>query len=217
MKAWKHFCTITEHKIMVMRHCFRIGLYRQGLLHDMSKYTPTEFIPGCKYYQGYRSPNNAEREEKGYSAAWLHHKGRNKHHYEYWIDYSTGPVKGMTGMKMPNRYVAEMMMDRMAASKIYNKGHYNHHEPLEYYEKGKDSYMIHDETRALLEHLLHILDEQGEEALFAYMRAYIVGKKEYPKIPLRPWQLVGDGHYISDAELKKEKIKKEMGEIRRII
>ena len=110
MKAWKHFCTITEHKIMVMRHCFKIGLYRQGLLHDMSKYTPTEFIPGCKYYQGYRSPNNAEREEKGYSAAWLHHKGRNKHHYEYWIDYSLGPVKGMTGMKMPNRYVAEMMM-----------------------------------------------------------------------------------------------------------
>lgn len=108
MKAWKHFCTITEHKIMVMRHCFKIGLYRQGLLHDMSKYTPTEFIPGCKYYQGYRSPNNAEREEKGYSAAWLHHKGRNKHHYEYWIDYSLGPVKGMTGMKMPNRYVAEM-------------------------------------------------------------------------------------------------------------
>jgi len=92
-----------------------------------------------------------------------------------------------------------------------------YHEPLEYYEKGKDSYMIHDETRALLEHLLHILDEQGEEALFAYMRAYIVGKKEYPKIPPRPWQLVGDGHYISDAELKKEKIKEEMGEIRRII
>ena len=153
MKAWKHFCTITEHKIMVMRHCFKIGLYRQGLLHDMSKYTPTEFLPGCKYYQGYRSPNNAEREEKGYSAAWLHHKGRNKHHYEYWIDYSLGPVKGMTGMKMPNRYVAEMMMDRMAASKIYNGKNYTQHEPLSYYEKGKDSYMIHDETRALLEHL----------------------------------------------------------------
>ncbi len=182
-KVFRHFCTITEHKIMVMRHCFRIGLYRQGILHDMSKYSPTEFIPGCRYYQGYRSPNNAEREDKGYSLAWLHHKGRNKHHYEYWIDYSLGPVKGMTGMKMPNRYVAEMMMDRMAASKIYEGKNYTQHQPLAYYERGKESYMIHEETRALLEYLLHMLDEEGEEATFAYIRKEIVGKDEYPEIP----------------------------------
>ncbi len=177
--------TITEHKILVMRHCFRIGLYRQGLFHDLSKYMPSEFIPGCRYYQGYRSPNNAEREDRGYSSAWLHHKGRNKHHYEYWIDYSLEPRKGMTGMKMPNRYVAEMMMDRMAASKIYKKGRYNQHQPLCYYEKGKDGYMIHPETRALLEYLLHMLDKKGEDYTFAYIRRYIVGKKEYPRIPDR--------------------------------
>ena len=87
MKAWRHFRTITHHKILVMKGCFKLGLYRQGLLHDMSKYSPTEFLVGCRYYQGTRSPNNAEREAKGYSSAWLHHKGRNKHHYEYWIDY----------------------------------------------------------------------------------------------------------------------------------
>ena len=110
-------------------------------------------------------------------------------------------------MKMPNRYVAEMMMDRMAASKIYNGKNYTQHEPLSYYEKGKDSYMIHDETRALLEHLLHLLDQQGEEAVFAYIRKEIVGKKEYPKIPPRPWQLTGDGTYRTDREL--EVIRKE--------
>ena len=83
-----HFKTITEHKIRVMRHCFDIGLYGQGLLHDLSKYAPVEFLNGCKYYQhGKRSPNNAEREDKGYSMAWMHHKGRNRHHYEYWTDY----------------------------------------------------------------------------------------------------------------------------------
>lgn len=185
MNIWGHFRTITEHKIVVMKHCFKIGLYRQGLLHDLSKYTPREFIPGCIYYQGYRSPNNAEREDKGYSAAWLHHKGRNKHHYEYWIDYSLGPVKGMAGMKMPNNYVAEMMMDRIAASKIYEGKHYDQHQPLAYYEHGKDGYMIHVETRALLEYLLHMLDQKGEDYTFAYIRKYIVGKKEYPKIPKR--------------------------------
>lgn len=168
-----------------MKHCFRIGLYRQGLLHDLSKYMPSEFIPGCRYYQGYRSPNNAEREEKGYSSAWLHHKGRNKHHYEYWIDYSLGPVKGMAGMKMPNKYVAEMMMDRIAASKIYKKRRYSQHEPLRYYEKGKEAYMIHPMTRALLEYLLHMLDKKGEDYTFAYIRRYLVGEKEYPPIPRR--------------------------------
>ena len=89
MNALRHFGTITKHKLLVMKACFQVGLYRQGLLHDLSKYGWTEFRVGCRYYQGTRSPNNAEREEKGYSSAWLHHKGRNKHHYEYWIDYGT--------------------------------------------------------------------------------------------------------------------------------
>lgn len=185
MKVWRHFCTITEHKLLVMKHCFQIGLYRQGILHDLSKYTPSEFIPGCIYYQGYRSPNNAEREAKGCSMAWLHHKGRNKHHYEYWIDYSLDKSKGMTGMKMPNRYVAEMMMDRIAASKIYKGKEYDQHHPLAYYEEGRDAYMIHDETRALLEYLLHMLDKRGEKATFAYIRKNLVKKKEYPRIPKR--------------------------------
>ena len=88
MKAIEHLRTINHHKLLVMKGCFKVGLYRQGLMHDLSKYTPSEFLVGCKYYQGNRSPNNAEREATGVSSAWLHHKGRNKHHYEYWIDYS---------------------------------------------------------------------------------------------------------------------------------
>ena len=73
-----HFQTITAHKLRVMHYCFRVGLYRQGLLHDLSKYGPTEFLVGAKYYQGDRSPNEMERLDVGYSSAWLHHKGRNK-------------------------------------------------------------------------------------------------------------------------------------------
>ena len=86
MKPWRHFKTITHHRLLVMINCFRIGLIRQGLSHDLSKYSPTEFWAGARYYQGIRSPNAAEREQNGYSAAWLHHKGRNRHHYEYWTD-----------------------------------------------------------------------------------------------------------------------------------
>lgn len=73
-------------------------------------------------------------------------------------------------------------MDRIAASKVYNRGKYNQHMPLEYYEHGKHAYMIHHETRALLEYLLHMLDEHGEEVTFDYIRKNLVEKKEYPDI-----------------------------------
>ena len=51
MKAFSHFKTITHHKILVMQGCFKVGLYGQGLLHDMSKYSPAEFLVGARYYQ----------------------------------------------------------------------------------------------------------------------------------------------------------------------
>ena len=183
MKAIRHFQTITKHKIYVMRECFRVGLYRQGLLHDLSKYSWTEFRIGCRYYQGTRSPNNAEREEKGYSSAWLHHKGRNKHHYEYWIDYNVNAGKDgriLTGMKMPVRYVAEMFIDRVAASKNYMKEKYTNQAPLEYYEKGaaRLGKMIHPETAELLHQLLKMLAEEGEEKTCSYIRKYVLKNKK---------------------------------------
>lgn len=177
-KVIGHFTTITRHKILVMKECFKIGLYKQGLTHDLSKYSPTEFLVGCKYYQGNRSPNNAEREETGVSKAWLHHKGRNRHHFEYWIDYSVEKDGNpMTGMPMPRKYIAEMMMDRMAASKIYNGKNYNDHFPLKYYEKGKHHYMMHPQTEKNLVKLLTILDKKGEDYLYRYIRqVYLKGK-----------------------------------------
>lgn len=176
MKVWKHFCTITHHKILVMKHCFRVGLYRQGIMHDLSKYGFAEFWVGCRYYQGTRSPNNAEREAIGYSSAWLHHKGRNKHHYEYWIDYSLDESKGLVGMKMPKKYVVEMVMDRIAASKIYMKEKYTDRKPLEYYEQGAAHIenMLHPETREWLVKLLTMLADEGEEKTFAYIRENIL-------------------------------------------
>lgn len=178
VNIWKHFCTITHHKHLVMKGCFRVGLYKQGLLHDLSKYTPTEFLVGCKYYQGTRSPNNAEREERGYSSAWLHHKGRNKHHMEYWIDYAVpdktgtekGKVKGIEGMKMPLCYVVEMFIDRVAASKNYQKEKYTDRSALEYYEHGKECHIMHEDTRKMLELLLQMLAEKGEEETFSFIK-----------------------------------------------
>ena len=132
-----HFKTITRHKLLVMKYCVKIGLYRQGLMHDMSKYMPVEFKVGVKYYIGTESPNNEERKHTGVSMAWLHHKGRNKHHFEYWIDYSANREEGTVGMKMPVRYVAEMFCDRLAASKNYKGDDYNDAYPLEYFKRSQ--------------------------------------------------------------------------------
>lgn len=171
MKALEHFRTITEHRHLVRRYCFRVGLYWQGLVHDLSKYSPTEFLVGAQYFQGDRSPNNAEKEAKGYSASWLHHKGRNKHHFEYWIDYTTKPDQLLGGMKMPVRYVVEMCMDRIAACRVYQKERYTNASPWEYHQKGRRVHeVMHPESFALLEKLLKMLAEQGEEATFAYAR-----------------------------------------------
>lgn len=176
MKALQHLRTINHHKRLVMEHCFKVGLYKQGLLHDLSKYSPTEFFVGCRYYQGTRSPNNAEREDIGYSSAWLHHKGRNKHHYEYWIDYSSSIERGIEGQRMPVKYVVEMFMDRVAASKTYQGENYTDRHPLEYYEKGAAHLgrMIHPETAKLLYGLLKMLARDGEEKTFDYIRKVIL-------------------------------------------
>ena len=181
-KIWNHFRTITYHKYLVAKGCFRVGLFWLGLRHDLSKYSPTEFLAGIKYYQGTRSPNNAEREEKGYSAAWLHHKGRNRHHYEYWTDYSIEAGAGIIApVPMPDRYIAEMIMDRIAASKVYESRNYTDASPLQYYYKGTDRAPLHRDTREKLERMLKMLAEEGEEKTFDCIRRELVKKRQRGK------------------------------------
>lgn len=169
--GWNHFRTITRHKREVMKNCFRVGLYRQGILHDLSKYSPAEFRTGVMYYQGTRSPNAAEKEEKGYSPAWLHHKGRNKHHFEYWTDVSTREDNWKPmGIKMPVRYFVEMVMDRIAASRIYMGDRYTDGSPYAYFIRSRDYMIMHPETKAMLETVLAMLKDRGEEETFAFLR-----------------------------------------------
>lgn len=172
MHPIRHFCTITRHRHRVIAHCFRAGIGWQGLFHDLSKYSPAEFWVGARHYQGTHSPNEEERRLFGYSKAWMHHKGRNRHHFEYWTDYS--PVeKRVMPVKMPLRYVVEMFCDRLAASKIYQGERYTDRHPLEYFLKGKHRRTIHPETSDLLESWLALLAEEGEAAVFSAIRSQL--------------------------------------------
>ena len=176
-KAAGHLKTVLHHKKLVARGCFQVGLYRQGILHDMSKFTMPELLNGFRYYQeGKQSPNNGERVVKGYSEAWMHHKGRNPHHYEYWTDYNIEAAKKgeypVQPVQMPRKYVAEMLMDRIAASKTYKKENYTDASPLEYYERGKAGRLMHPETAKELERMLKILARKGEKSCFHFVKDY---------------------------------------------
>ena len=175
-RLFGHLRTINHHKVLVMQHCFRVGLYKQGLLHDLSKYGSTEFWLGVRHFQGDRSPHDGERKEKGYSSAWLHHKGRNKHHLEYWQDYDPNSPAPVVGMRMPVEYVVEMFCDRVAASKNYRKSAYTDADAYDYYERNKHQYILHPETRELLEKLLLMLRDEGEERVFSYIREEVLHK-----------------------------------------
>ena len=181
MHPIKHFKTITHHKWLVLKGCFRLGLYWQGLTHDLSKYSPVEFFMGAKYYFGTHSPNDGQRQDKGYSSAWLHHKGRNKHRLEYWIDYTSQAGHRMAGLEMPVRYVAEMFCDRVAASKTYRGSAYRDSDPYDYYMRSVGHYMIHPNTAALLLDMLTVLKDQGEDAAFRHIKEDILKHGKQPE------------------------------------
>ena len=179
MGAWQHFKTVHHHRALVRKGCFRVGLYWQGLTHDLSKYSPTEFLRGAHYYQGTRSPNAAEREEKGYSEAWMHHKGRNRHHYEYWTDMSP-TTRRYEPVDMPRRYLVEMVMDRRAACMTYQGKNYRPGAELEYLEKSRERLLMHPQTLRRLEYLLTMLRDRGEEETFRYIKENVLKDKPFP-------------------------------------
>ena len=111
---WGHLKTVTKHRFIVFKLCAKCGLVWRGLVHDLSKFSPTEFWESVRYYDGTRSPITKCREKNGYSLAWLHHKGRNKHHWEYWFD-----SENKTQINIPYKYAVESICDRVAASKTY--------------------------------------------------------------------------------------------------
>ena len=157
MKLINHLKTINKHKYYVTMLCFKCGLYKQGLLHDLSKYSPTELKTGAKYWVGTRSPNSIEIETIGYSSAWLHHKGRNKHHPEYWVDWAL-PQKAII---MPYKYAVEMVCDKMAAGIVYNGKDWKQDTQIKYYMKERETSIVHPQIDKFLLEIFTKVSEQG--------------------------------------------------------
>lgn len=175
MHIFKHFKTITKHKLVVMKLCFKAGLYKQGLLHDLSKYSFVEFFNGARFYQGTYSPNYNERKKKGYSEAWMHHKGRNKHHCEYWIDVNPNS-NCYESVKMPKKYLVESVCDRIAATKIYSGKSFTRDGALNYFYKEKDYIPMHEDTKKEMERILILYNDYNDKEFFKYLKQYVKEK-----------------------------------------
>ena len=163
----KHLKTITRHKLTVGFYCFKMGLYRQGFMHDWSKFGPKEFITSAKYFQGTSSPIDAEKKALGYSYAWQNHHNKNPHHWEYWVDFKLGQPYGV---KIPFKYVLEMVADYIGAGKIYGGKNWTQHTPLQYHLKTRETRIYHQETDAFLLFLFGLIDDYGLKKAMKYIR-----------------------------------------------
>ncbi|MBO5744739.1 MAG: catalase [Clostridia bacterium] len=177
---FRHLNTVTRHRNAVMKNCFRAGIPMRGLLHDLSKFSREEFFESARHYQGTRSPTEHERETNGFSVVWMHHKGRNKHHFEYWVDIDP-QTKKYGPVKMPTKYLIEMFCDRIAASKIYKGKAYTDSSAYDYFMGGRARKIMHPETAKELEFLLVTLKDHGEKAGFEAARKMLKESKNQNK------------------------------------
>ena len=164
LNIFRHTGLVMRHKWGVLKNCARCGLFFRGLIHDLSKFSPTEFFESVKYYQGNRSPIGVCRRAEGYSKAWLHHKGRNKHHIEYWTDdeCQEHPV-------MPYKYAVECVCDKLAATKTYAGNNYDCSLPLAHWQKHGCHVKGNPKTLAFVEAVFLDVNSHGEK--------YVLNKK----------------------------------------
>lgn len=161
-KYIKFFMIICKHKWYVFKECAACGIIWQGIIHDLSKFSPDEFFSSAKYYCEDKSPHYGDAAENGYSAAWLHHKGCNKHHWEYWTDFDEedGSIKVN---KIPYKYVVEMVCDWVGAGKVYSKDKWTKSSPIEYYYKVRSGRHFNRKTETLIVHFLRVIENHGLE------------------------------------------------------
>lgn len=157
-KFFKHLAMVTKHRFKVFLLCTKCGLFWRGLVHDLSKFHPTEFFESVKYYTGKHSPISECREQNGHSKAWIHHKNRNKHHIEYWFDRENA-----VQMDMPYKYAVECVCDKIAAAKCYKGKAYNPEMVLSHWQKFGCLAATNDNMKNFFAKVFSDLAEHGEK------------------------------------------------------
>ncbi len=163
---FKHLALVIRHRHRVFINCAKCGLFWRGIVHDLSKFSPEEFLESARFYQGNRSPIGVCRRETGISRAWLHHKGRNKHHIEYWLDADCAQTP-----LMPYKYAVECVCDKLAATRIYSGKNYDSAKPLEHWQRYGNKVDGNPKTMRFIELVFTDVKEHGEK--FVLNRKYM--------------------------------------------
>lgn len=134
---------LVRHKWFVAAACFRRGLYWQGVVHDLSKFRPREWLPYAEFFYG------TEKNRNAFDRAWLDHQHANPHHWQHWVlrnDNGSTVV-----LEMPEKYVVEMVCDWEGAGRaITGKSGTT----LDWYSKNFHKMLLHPDTRTRVEELL---------------------------------------------------------------
>ncbi len=65
INTFKHLKVVMHHKLIVFKLSLKAGIPWRGLVHDLSKLSPTEFINSVKYFNnGTGSPIELEKEQR---------------------------------------------------------------------------------------------------------------------------------------------------------
>lgn len=174
-----HLKTVFTHKYYVFIYCKKCGIPIRGLLHDMSKLSPIEFINNIKYVEPGKSPITVAKERDGYSKAWMHHKSHNPHHHVYWMDRFD---EGCYVTRMPYKYMVECLCDHLGANKAYNpKSKTPYTDEINWWKKERQTTVMHPDNIKFLDEVLYSLylceTEYGNNII-----KYILNKKKLKEI-----------------------------------
>jgi len=145
----KYFKAVMRHKWFVFLECCKLGIPLLGIIHDLSKFTLSEWRGYARYFYGKRTPSV----EFDFDRAWLHHQHRNKHHWQRWL-LTLDSVRSdgkFIAMIMPEKYQREMLADWRGAGRAYGNP-----DTKDWYLNNRNKMTLNCVTRTWIEQQLGI-------------------------------------------------------------
>lgn len=157
MKAHlKYLSYVLRHKWFVFLAACRLGIPWRGLVHDLSKFRPSEWFPYVEHFHGRKA--KPWRDSTGYykptdtgdpafDFAWFLHQKRNQHHWQWWTLPEDGG--GLKVLPMSDACRREMLADWRGAGRAQGKP-----DTLTWYAKNREKMTLHPDARAWIEQQL---------------------------------------------------------------
>jgi len=152
MKFLRYLRYLIRHKWFVFLECVRVGLWWRGLIHDWSKFLPSEFLPYANHFgngiqagrdkTGYYKPTDTG--DPAFDFAWFLHQKRNCHHWQWWV--FPEDESGVKVLPMSEKSRLEMLCDWRGAGRAQGTPNVR-----KWYAANGYKLQLHAETRAKVE------------------------------------------------------------------